>query len=149
MASGQPAKVFISSTSEDLKGHREAARDAALAAGMLPVMMEYFTASGARPPLPTCLAKVSETDVLVVIVAHRYGWVPPDQPEDQHKSITWLECEQAVSDGKEVLAVLVDEKEPWPEAGREEYRLNEAMRNGVKDQPYCATRRAAVCLSSP
>ena len=71
MGGGQPAKVFVSSTSEDLKSHREAARDAALAAGMLPVMMEYFAARGDNPPLPACLAKVSETDVLAVIVAHR------------------------------------------------------------------------------
>ena len=51
MGGGQPAKVFVSSTSEDLKSHREAARDAALAAGMLPVMMEYFAAAGDKPPL--------------------------------------------------------------------------------------------------
>ena len=43
--------------------------------------MEYFAASGDKPPLPACLAKVAETDVLVVLVAHRYGWVPPDQAE--------------------------------------------------------------------
>ena len=65
--------VFISSTSEDLKEHRAAARDAANSAGFLPVMMEYFVASGEKPPLDACLAKVDETDVLVAIVAHRYG----------------------------------------------------------------------------
>lgn len=134
MGGGQPAKVFISSTSEDLKSHREAARDAALAAGMLPIMMEYFAANGERPPLPACLTKVSDTQVLVVIVAHRYGWVPPGQEDDRHKSITWLECEQAVSDGKEVLAFLVDEKHAWPEAAREPYRLTEAMQNGSANE---------------
>jgi hypothetical protein len=131
---GQPAKVFISSTSEDLKTHRQAARDAAIAAGMLPMMREYFAASGEKPPLPACLARVSETDMLVVIVAHRYGWAPPDQPDGQHKSITWLECEQAVADEKEVLAFLVDEKHPWPEADKEAYRLTEAMQNGSADE---------------
>jgi hypothetical protein len=100
MSSGQSVTVFVSSTSEDLKKHREAARDAVLAAGMRPVMMEYFVASGDKPPLSVCLSKVSEADVLAVIVAHRYGWVPPDQPADQHRSITWLECERAVADGK-------------------------------------------------
>lgn len=142
MASGQPAKVFVSSTAEDLKAHREAARDAVLAAGMLPVMMEYFAASGEKPPLAACLAKASETDVLLVIVAHRYGWVPPDQPEGQHKSITRLECEKAVLEGKEVLAFLVDEKHPWPEAEREAYRLTEAMQNGSDDDAlYQEVRR--------
>ena len=131
---GQPAKVFIASTSEDLKAHREAARNAAIAAGMLPVMMEDFTARGDNPPLPVCLSRVSETNLLVVIVAHRYGWVPSDQPAGQHKSITWLECEQAVTDGKEVLAFVLDEKHRWPETGREAYRLTEAMQNGSADE---------------
>jgi formylglycine-generating enzyme required for sulfatase activity len=39
---------------------------------------------------------------LVVIVAHRYGWVLPDQPSGEYKSITWLECEHAVAEHKAV-----------------------------------------------
>ncbi|MGQ0593142.1 MAG: DUF4062 domain-containing protein [Gammaproteobacteria bacterium] len=96
--------LFVSSTSEDLKPHRAAARDAAVAADVRLRMMEYFVASGDRPPLAACLAKVSEADVLCVLVAHRYGWVPPDQPAGEHKSITWLECERVVGEGKELLA---------------------------------------------
>ena len=45
-----PFSVFISSTAEDLKANRDAARDAALGAGFLPQMMEYFVAGGERPP---------------------------------------------------------------------------------------------------
>ena len=92
--------MFVSSTSEDLKPHREAARDAAVGADFRLRMMEYFVAGGDRPPLAACLAKVSEADVLCVLVAHRYGWVPPDQPAGGNKSITWLECERAVGEGK-------------------------------------------------
>jgi hypothetical protein len=99
--------VFISSTSEDLKPYRDAARDAAISAGLLPDMMEYFPATG-KPSLPECLRKVSQADVVVAIVAHRYGWVPPDQPAGEHKSITWLECDQAERDGKPVLSFLID-----------------------------------------
>jgi hypothetical protein len=106
--------VFISSTSEDLKPYREAARDAALRAGFHPDMMEYFIAGGARRPLGECLAKVSASDVVVVLVAHRYGWKPTEAPGDGSKSATWLECEHAASQGKEVLAFLVDEDHPWP-----------------------------------
>src|ERR1035437_2141552 len=51
--------VFISSTSEDLKPYRDAARDAAIGAGLLPKMMEYFVATGG-PSLPECLRLVSE-----------------------------------------------------------------------------------------
>ena len=50
--------AFISSTSEDLKAYRAAARDAGIGAGFLPVLMEYFAASGERPPLEACLHPV-------------------------------------------------------------------------------------------
>lgn len=46
--------VFISSTSDDLKDHREQAAKAALASGFAPRMMEYFPASGHQPSLQAC-----------------------------------------------------------------------------------------------
>ena len=118
--------VFISSTSEDLAPYRAKARDAAIAEGLFPVMMEYFTASGAHKPLTECLAKVNECDVLIVIVAHRYGWRPPGQ---RGKSVTWLECLEAERQGKEVIAFLVDEKSDWPEKLRDRHRIAEALQN--------------------
>jgi formylglycine-generating enzyme required for sulfatase activity len=115
--------VFISSTCEDLKktGHREAARDAAIGAGFYPEMQEYWAAKD-NPPLDECLARVEHADVLVVVVAHRFGWVPKDQREKdpaRRKSITWLECEKA----KEVLAFIIDKEHPWPAELREEQEL--------------------------
>lgn len=120
-----PLSVFISSTEEDLRPYRAAARDAAISAGFLPVMMEYFPASGGHPPLEACLRLVSAANVLVVLVAYRYGWKPL-----KGKSITWLECERAASEDKEVLAFFVDKSLDWPEAGREEYRIMTAIREG-------------------
>ncbi len=114
--------VFLSSTVEDLKEARAAARDTALRAGFRPQMMEYFVA-GSQPSLEECLRKVSASDVVVVMVGHRYGWVPADQPDGGKKSITWLECERAVAENKEVLAFLVDEKADWPKEKYESYRL--------------------------
>jgi len=122
--------VFISSTSEDLKPYREAAREAAIAAGLLPVMMEYFPATG-RPSLAECLRKASEADVLVAIVAHRYGWVPPDQPAGEYRSITWLECEQAERDDKPVLPFLIDPNADWPVQLEESYRVAAAIKDGT------------------
>ena len=124
------SKVFISSTSEDLGEYRKAAHDAAIAAGILPIQMEYFAASGEHPPLQACLQKVSEADVLVSIVAYRYGWVPPDQKDGEHKSITWLECEKACADGKEVLAFVVDTEHPWNPELKEEYQIAAAIETG-------------------
>jgi len=120
-------KVFISSTSEDLKPHRAAARDAAIAAGVLPVQMEYFVASGQYAPLEACLEKVAEADVVMLIVAHRFGWVPEDQDGKEHKSITWLECERARADDKEVLAFVVDPQHTWDPQLKEDYRIAAAV----------------------
>jgi hypothetical protein len=122
--------VFISSTAEDLKPrYRDAARDAAITAGFHPEMQEYWAAKD-NPPLTECLARVSKANVLVVIVAYRFGWVPPEQSVDaaaMRKSITWLECEKAESNGKDVLVFLVDKDQLWPHELREEYELTRAV----------------------
>src|SRR5437016_5080589 len=117
--------VFVSSTSEDLKQYRALVRDAALSAGFHPDMMEYFPASGQHPPLQSCLAKVEAADIVVAIVAHRYGWVP-DAADP--KSITWLECEHAVKNGKEVLVFVAGGD--WPLHLKESFRTAEALETG-------------------
>src|SRR5271157_1016183 len=130
--------VFISSTVEDLKPYRAAADFEADRAGFKVLMQEYWVASGDKPPLKKCLEEVAKADVLVVIAAHRYGWVPPDQTGGDAKSITWLECEEALREGEgkkkiEVLAFLVGEDSgdfKWPLELREEYRLAEAAAQG-------------------
>ena len=99
--------VFISSTTEDLRSYRQAAKEVAIRARFLPEMQEYFASGGKHSPLEECLKKVDSCDVLIVIVAHRYGWIPEDQPTEESKSITRLECERAKSNGKEILAFIV------------------------------------------
>jgi formylglycine-generating enzyme required for sulfatase activity len=128
--------VFISSTSDDLKEHREQAAKAALASGFAPRMMEYFPASGHAPSLPACLEKVAEAEVVVVLVAHRYGWVPDAAENPEKKSITWLECEHAWRvTKKEVLAFLVDPDYRWPAELREDYRLvKERKKPGIVEE---------------
>ncbi|MBZ5622073.1 MAG: SUMF1/EgtB/PvdO family nonheme iron enzyme [Acidobacteriia bacterium] len=118
----------MSSTSEDLKPYRQAARDAAVSADFHPEMMEDFLASEQHPPLAECMEQVAKAHVLVVIVAHRYGWVP-DAADP--KSITWLECLEAHRLGKEVLAFLVDKNCEWPLQLKESYRATEALETGT------------------
>ncbi len=113
--------VFISSTIEDLQPYREAAKEAAIRAGCLPVLSQYFPASQHERPLDLCRRRAAEADVLVAIVGHRYGWVPQD-PNTDEKSITWLECEAAASAGRQILAFLADPDfkglEEWKEINR-------------------------------
>ncbi len=128
-------KVLISSTASDLEAYRASARDAALAAGFYPEMMEYWPAAD-NPPLSQCLQRVDQADVVIAIVAHRFGWVPADQegPPEKHKSITWLECERAVANGKHLLVFVVDENQPWDETKKEEYEVAKAAREGTFSQ---------------
>lgn len=133
-------KVFISSTCEDLDIFREAARDAALKVGLMPILSENFPASGHAPPLETCLDEAARCDLLVVLVAHRYGWVPPNQPEDHHKSITWLECERAIEEGKEVIAFMVDDATTWPVEQYEQYQATLE----IQKDPLDLDRLAAI-----
>ena len=122
--------VFISSTSDDLTEHRAAAEHAAKLAGFRPEMMEYFGASG-RPSLKECLDRVGRAHVVVVISAHRYGWVPEDQSNGDTKSITWLECEHADREGAEVLAFVVDDAAEWAPELFDKHPLDEALANGT------------------
>jgi hypothetical protein len=135
--------VFISSTSEDLKDHREQAAKAAQANGFFPLMMEYFAPNGQTPSLPACLEKVAEAEVVIVLVAHRYGWVPDNPANAAHKSITWLECEHAQNvTKKEVLAFIVDPDYDWPDRLREDYRLiKERKRPGIAERVRPEDRR--------
>ena len=77
MGSGQDSipRIFISSTDADLKEFRAVARDAALGADCKPEMHDYWPAKD-NPPLDKCLEQVAKSKALVVIVTHRYGWVP-------------------------------------------------------------------------
>lgn len=126
--------VHITSTSEDLREYRNAARDAALRARFIPTIMEYFAAGG-NPPLDVCLQKISGSgdgptiDILIVIVAHRYGWVP-NEIKGNNKSITWLECEEAAKLNIPILAFLLDDTYEWPDELKDSHLLIRAMSEG-------------------
>ena len=107
-------KIFISSTVEDLVPYRDAAESAIVTAEHAPLRNEYWAASSDNPPYAACMKKVEEADALVVIVAHRYGWVPRDQPGKKGYSITRLECLRALKANKPVFAFVVVDNHPWP-----------------------------------
>lgn len=105
-------RIFLSSTG-DLTAHRDAVAIAIEKLGHLPVRMETF---GARPypPVAACEQQVRECNALVVIVAHRYGFVPSaEQGGRDGKSMTWIEVEAARSAPQtiEVFAYIVADAE--------------------------------------
>lgn len=69
--------VFVCSTFSDLSQEREGVLDAISRLKLQHDAMEFFGAR-AEQPIETCLQEVRASDVLVVIVGHRYGSVVPD-----------------------------------------------------------------------
>jgi hypothetical protein len=98
-----PYKVFISSTYLDNEDRRKIVQDAITTSGMVWHGMEIFAAS-IRPTVQECLCHAKEADVLVGIIAWRYGW----EPEGQDKSITEMEYDAA----KERLMFQLDPSLP-------------------------------------
>jgi hypothetical protein len=107
-------KVYISSTYQDLIEHRAAVDRTLRRMGHDVIGMEQYVAEGSKP-VDRCKADVRAADIYVIIVAWRYGYVPgrTDSPPDL-RSITEIELAEAQSNGKPVLAFLLDPEAPWP-----------------------------------
>ena len=106
-------KIYVSSTYQDLVDHRAVVDRTLRRMGHDVIGMEQYVAEGSKP-LARCLADVAGADLYVVILAWRYGYIPIDQPPPGGLSITELEYQGALSEGKPVLAFLLDPDAPWP-----------------------------------
>jgi len=69
--------VFVCSTFADLTEEREAVLNAIRRLKLQHDSMEFFGARAGQP-IETCLEEVRKSDILVVIVGHRYGSLVPD-----------------------------------------------------------------------
>src|SRR5690348_5527409 len=92
--------VFLSSTASDLEAFRGRVRQAVAEMGHHVVGMETFPALGGLPA-QECKRLAAGAGAVVVIVAYRYGFVPPkERGGDGERSITWLEVEAALAAGR-------------------------------------------------
>lgn len=107
-------KVYISSTYQDLVEHRAAVDRTLRRMGHDVIGMEQYVAEGGKP-VERCKADVRAADIYVIIVAWRYGYQPnlTASPPDT-RSITQIELDEAKTNGKPVLAFLLDPEAPWP-----------------------------------
>ena len=102
-------RVFVSSTYQDLTGYRAVVTRAILTGENIPDDMLYWPAEEDRA-LDASLRRVRASDLVVLILAHRYGTVPPGA----QASITELEINEALACNIPVLAYLVDPTYDWP-----------------------------------
>jgi hypothetical protein len=103
------AKVYVSSTFEDLREYRDKVRLVLHQLGHVDVAMETYVAEPKRP-LEKCLQDVAACELYVGIFAWRYGYVPPGQD----RSITELEYNAAIGHNKECFIFLLKEDALWP-----------------------------------
>ena len=105
------AKIYISSTFEDLKDYRAAAYRTLRQMQHDVISMEDYPAGDQRP-LDKCLADVAACEIYVGIFAWRYGYIP-DKDNPERKSITELEYRKASQEGKARLIFLLDPNADW------------------------------------
>lgn len=105
--------IYLSSTFADLEAHRAAVYRALHRARYEVTAMEDYVARDDRM-VDACLGDVEEKDLCILLVARRYGHVPPDENPDG-RSITHLEYLKAREAGKPVLIFLLDPQGDWDE----------------------------------
>ncbi|MBB6091328.1 hypothetical protein HNQ60_000174 [Povalibacter uvarum] len=109
----RPRRVFISFTAEDLGAHADSVVDVLRQMEWIAIDHRDWAPTGERS-VAACRKKLEECDIVVLLVAHRYGWVPPvRQDGDGRTSITWLEYRWARELGKPVVPLLSDPKGSW------------------------------------
>lgn len=106
-------KIFISSTIKDLANEREI-----VARAINDLHFEAIRAEtlGSRPETPAeiCKTMVQESDIFIGIYGNRYGYVP----ENEVRSITEIEFDEARRMGKDILIYIKGNH--WPEVEPEQ-----------------------------
>ena len=126
-------KVFLSSTFADLKKERTAVQSAVQRISAHFIGMEYF-GSFSNDPVEECKRKVSSADYVILVLARRYGFVPPGLD----KSITEIEYDTARENEIPVLAYF-QESEEGVDKDSSDFQMLEAfksrvqLRHGVSD----------------
>lgn len=114
MFTDQLCRVFISYTGQDLEEFAKTVREEIRQWQWIAVDHKDWGATGERS-VKECRECVRKADALVVIVAHRYGWVPSEDEEgDARTSITQLEVQWAKAVPIPVLSYIVNDTAPWP-----------------------------------
>ena len=94
MNSGTSYRVFVSYTGQDLEPHAEVVSDmvrklnADTERNWVAIDHKFWSPTG-RPSVKECMEQVARCQILVVLVAFRYGWVPSaEEGGDGESSIT-------------------------------------------------------------
>ncbi|MDC0681545.1 DUF4062 domain-containing protein [Sorangium atrum] len=101
--------IFISSTFDDLIDYRETVHTAIRRLQNHGEDMIYWSADE-RTALAVSIERVSSSDLLILVLAHRYGTVPPGE----ERSFVEAEYDEARKRNIPVLAFFIEPMHPWP-----------------------------------
>ena len=99
-------RIFVSSTSRDFQDVRQAAWDAVMSTGNIPIGMEYWPADS-RPSLEVIQENLRHCDIYLGILGPRYGSTLSHPESDQMMSYTEYEYRYAEKLGKSVLMLMM------------------------------------------
>ena len=102
-------RIFVSSTSDDLRDFRAAVVKQLSGPHHDIVSMDGYSAD-ARGPVDKVLADVASADLYIGLFAYRYGWVPPGYDQ----SVTEMEFREAGRRGLPRLIFVVPNDAVWP-----------------------------------
>jgi hypothetical protein len=112
-------RVFVSYTGEDLEAHADVVSDmirrlnSDTGRSWIAIDHKFWSPTG-RPSVQECMEQVERCQILVVLVAFRYGWVPNrDEGGNGETSITRMEVERARAAGLQVIPFLVEDNAQW------------------------------------
>jgi Domain of unknown function (DUF4062) len=98
-------RVYVSSTFGDIAAYRSEATKVLRRLGFECLALEEYGALGS-PILESSYRDIAECDIFILILGHRYGYIPPSQT----KSILELEYNEAIKLKKPVLAFFLKDE---------------------------------------
>ena len=132
--------VFISSTFTGLKDYRSEIINSNRRPSLHDMSMENFDARD-ESPLTECQKLIGESDIIVGIYAHRYGFVP----QNQERSITVLEYDHAITSQKSCFLYTVDENHPCPPNLIDNLRNNiDKFKNSIRNLKLFQTNEESI-----
>jgi len=143
-------KVYISSTYRDLKEHRKQVIDffgkKTIKENFDLLSMEGYVADDIEPAIE-CIDDVKDCNVYILILANRYGFIPPKNNPCEI-SVTEIEYDTAQADPqKTILAFFADETDPQFTPDND---ADEAMRTKKKNKLVAFKKKVReACLTHP
>src|SRR5262245_26301470 len=103
---GRRLRVFVSSTMRDLRNERRAVCRRLAEFNFEPVNAEEW-APGGDSSWGQIREEIEASDIFVLLLGDRYGWIPEIGPESEHRlSVTHLEYHAAVDHELPILPFL-------------------------------------------